>query len=303
MSLLEFELRLDADAVDAMSDALLDAGALSVSVEDAEADTAREQPLYGEPGADAAPPAWRCNRVRVLIARDAGPDQVLAQAAATLGIDAPAIDATREIADADWVRLTQAQFEPIAVGRLWIVPTWHEPPDPLAPTVRLDPGIAFGTGSHPTTRLCLTWLERNLRPGASVLDYGCGSGILAIAAARLGAGDVVGTDIDPQALEAARRNSDLNGVPARYTAPDGLAALPARRFDVVVANILASPLMLLAPSLAARVAPLGSIVLSGVLERQAEAVIAAYRGADAALALAVWRRDGEWVCIVGRRGV
>ncbi|MCC6197698.1 MAG: 50S ribosomal protein L11 methyltransferase, partial [Burkholderiales bacterium] len=178
------------------------------------------------------------------------------------------------VADEDWVRKTQAQFGPIEVAPgLFIVPTWSQPPDPAAVNIRLDPGLAFGTGSHPTTRLCLAYLRTALRGGESVLDYGCGSGILAIAAARLGASRVTGVDVDPQALGASAANAQANAVAAAFVSPE---ELPPGRFDVVVANILANPLVLLAPVLCARVAPHGRIALSGVLAEQADAVAAAY---------------------------
>jgi ribosomal protein L11 methyltransferase len=196
------------------------------------------------------------------------------------------------------VRLTQAQFPPTRIGALWIVPSWHEPPDPSAINIRLDPGVAFGTGTHPTTRLCLRWLQQHMRHGARVLDYGCGSGVLAIAAAKLGAGEVVGTDIDEQALAAARANSARNAVDALYTAPGELGS---GQFDVVLANILANPLRLLAPMLLARVAPGGSIVLSGVLQRQADGLIADYARADRAVRLSVWAADDGWACLSGTR--
>ncbi len=205
------------------------------------------------------------------------------------------------VRDTDWVRESQSQFAPTRISeRLWIVPTWHQPPDERALVVRLDPGVAFGTGTHPTTRLCLAWLDATLSPGARVLDYGCGSGILAITAAKLGARAVIGVDIDPQALVAARANSRANGVDASYTDLDGFSQ-STLTFDVVLANILSNPLKLLAPALAARVAPHGSLVLSGVLERQAGDVIAAYRRADAGLPLKVWQADDGWVCLVGTR--
>jgi ribosomal protein L11 methyltransferase len=230
---------------------------------------------------------------------EATADQVLAAAGAALGGGPPRVEQRTIVADTDWVRATQEQFPPTRISeRLWIVPSWHQPPEPPAVAVRLDPGVAFGTGTHPTTRLCLAWLDENLKPGASVLDYGCGSGILAIAAGKLGATQIVGTDIDPQALDAARANSMTNRVPASYTDPNSLAAAT---FDVVLANILSNPLMLLAPALLARVAPEGALVLSGVLERQAEDVIAAYRAADPALKLGIWRSDDGWVCLAGRR--
>jgi ribosomal protein L11 methyltransferase len=225
--------------------------------------------------------------------------RVVEAAARALGLPAPAIVQCRAIEDGDWVRRTQEQFAPITIGRLCIVPSWHEPPDATAVVIRLDPGAAFGTGSHPTTRLCLQWLVENLAAGARVLDYGCGSGILSIAAARLGAGEVLGVDIDPQALEVARSNAAANGISARYTSPAQLAADGARRFDLVLANILANPLMVLAPSLVARVDHGGSLLLSGILARQADEVVAAYRQARPDLRLQVWRSEEEWVAIAG----
>lgn len=288
------------DSAEALADALLAAGALSVSVEDADADSEDEAALYGEPGHEPQRQAWRRSRLRVLLDGDArAAGELLAAASSTLDRPAPALEGCTAVADADWVRATQTQFAPTRISeRLWIVPTWHDAPDPRAINVRLDPGVAFGTGTHPTTQLCLAWLDEHLRPAASVLDYGCGSGILAIAAGRLGAGRIVGVDVDPQALAAARTNSISNDVTASYTAPDALAP---GRYDIVVANILSNPLKLLAPALLARVAPGGSLVLSGVLQRQADELIAAYRDADADVALSVWRSADGWCCLAGRR--
>ncbi|HYM48264.1 MAG TPA: 50S ribosomal protein L11 methyltransferase, partial [Burkholderiaceae bacterium] len=282
---------------EALADALLESGALSVSTEDAHADTPDEQPLYGEPGFEPTRPAWARSRLRVL----AEPDRAdaIVEAAGLAMMMALAVEQRTAVEDADWVRATQSQFRPTRISeQLWIVPTWHQPPQPDAIVVRLDPGVAFGTGTHPTTRLCLAWLDANLPSGASVLDYGCGSGILAIAAAKLGAGTVIGTDIDPQALAAARANASANGVAAGYTDPYGLSQ-SAATFDIVLANILSNPLKLLAPALLARVAPGGSLVLSGILERQAEDVIATYRHADPTLPLGAWRTEDGWVCLVG----
>jgi len=295
-----YELTLSADgrSAEALADALVEAGALSVSVEDANAETPDEQALFGEPGLAPTRHAWTSSRLRVLVDGDAGAD-VIAAASAAIGIDPPAIEARVAVEDTDWVRATQAQFPPTRISdRLWIVPSWHEPPDPAAIAVRLDPGGAFGTGTHPTTRLCLRWLDSNLNPGATVLDYGCGSGILAIAAGKLGAGRITGTDIDAQALQAARANSAANCVDADYTEPDSLRA---GTWDIVLANILSNPLKLLAPALLSRVAPGGALVLSGVLERQAGEVIEAYRAADPGVALSVWAADEGWVCLAGRR--
>lgn len=295
-----YELTLSANdqSAEALADALVEAGALSVSVEDANAETPEEQALFGEPGLSPSRHAWTASRLRVLVDGDDG-ESLVAAASASIGIEAPPIEARVAVADTDWVRETQSQFPPTQISdRLWIVPSWHEPPDPKAIAVRLDPGVAFGTGTHPTTRLCLRWLDANLTAGATVLDYGCGSGILAIAAGKLGAGAITGTDIDAQALLAARANSDANAVHADYTEPDFLRA---GTWDVVLANILSNPLKLLAPALLSRVAPGASLVLSGVLERQADEVIAAYRSADPGVPLSVWGADEGWVCLAGRR--
>ncbi|NWG31938.1 MAG: 50S ribosomal protein L11 methyltransferase [Rhodocyclaceae bacterium] len=266
-------IETDAAHAETMSDALLAAGALSVSVEDALAGTELETPQFGEPGSPTTP-LWERSRVVALFEPAEDLRKRIVTALKESGLDVPAEIAFEEVAEQDWVRLTQSQFEPIKISeRLWIVPSWHVAPDPTAINLVLDPGLAFGTGSHPTTRLCLEWLEETIVPGVSVLDYGCGSGILAIAAKKLGAGETAGVDIDPAALSAAADNAKRNDVTIRLlpsTAPI------EERFDRVVANILTNPLMLLAPVLAARLAPGGRLALSGVLESQAEQVIAAY---------------------------
>jgi len=297
--LVEITLAADDRSAEALADALLEHGALSVSIEDANADTDSEEPLYGEPGFAPERNAWARSRLRVL-AEELTADAMIETACAAIQI-APAVEKRVPVRDTDWVRETQSQFGPTRISeRLWIVPSWHQPPDEPAVVIRLDPGIAFGTGTHPTTRLCLAWLEETLPRGASVLDYGCGSGILAIAAAKLGAGAVVGVDIDPQALEAARSNSRLNGVDASYTDSHGLSQ-SATTFGVVLANILSNPLKLLAPALVARVAPGGFLVLSGILERQCGEVSAAFARHDASVALAPWRGEDGWVCLAATR--
>ncbi len=297
--LIEITLSADDHSAEALADALIESGALSVSIEDANAGTGDEEPLYGEPGFEPRCHTWARSRLRVLTQHD-GADAMIEAASWATRI-APAIERRVPVEDTDWVRATQSQFEPTHISeRLWIVPSWHQPPDARAVVVRLDPGIAFGTGTHPTTRLCLAWLDQALPAGATVLDYGCGSGILAIAAAKLGASRVVGVDIDPQALDAARSNSRANGVPASYTDLNELSQ-SAATFDIVLANILSNPLKLLAPALCTRVAPRGSLVLSGILERQADEVIATYRQADAAMPLSVWRSTDGWVCLAGAR--
>ncbi|ARP75174.1 50S ribosomal protein L11 methyltransferase [Bordetella genomosp. 6] len=291
---------------DALSDALLEAGVLSVSVEDADLGTEAERPLFGEPGTEPQVQAWDRNCVVALLPDGADPAQILEQAIAAAGLD-PALAhgwSLREVPDADWVRLTQSQFGPIPISeRLWIVPSWHRD-DPAVPGlvpdaardaihIELDPGLAFGTGSHPTTHLCLAWLEAELPAGARLLDYGCGSGILAIAARKLGAGETVAVDIDPQAVQSTIDNAEVNQARLQAMLPD---ALPAGEFQVVVANILSNPLKVLAPMLAGRVAPGGHLVLSGVLERQADEVAAAYAPW---LTMSVWRERDGWVCLHG----
>ncbi|MBI3526307.1 MAG: 50S ribosomal protein L11 methyltransferase [Betaproteobacteria bacterium] len=277
----------DADHADALSDALLAQGAITVSVEDAQAGTPDETPQFGEPGSPAcdSPPLWLHSRVIALF-DPAGDDphalsNRIAAACRSIGIVAPPDIHIEDVAEQDWVQLTQSQFEPIRINdRLWIVPTWHAAPDPAAINLALDPGMAFGTGSHPTTRLCLEWLCENLRSGETVLDYGCGSGILGIAAARLGAARVLGVDLDDHALEAARSNAVANKVALELR--HSRAPLN-ETFDRVVANILTNPICVLAPLLTARLATdagrkntSGRLALSGVLETQAAEVIAAY---------------------------
>ncbi|SOY50647.1 Ribosomal protein L11 methyltransferase [Cupriavidus taiwanensis] len=296
MAFQECVIEVAQDQAEAWSDALFDLGALSVSVEDADADTPDEQPLFGEPGLEPKQLAWNRSRVVALFGDDADPAVVVAAAANQLGIDPVPPYQLRAVEDQDWVRLTQSQFEPIRVGeRIWVVPSWHDAPEPDAVVLELDPGLAFGTGSHPTTRLCMQWLEQNLTPGETVLDYGCGSGILAIVARKLGAGDTVGIDIDPNAVEASRYNAESNRVEASFALPESVSEAS---YDLVVANILSNPLKLMAAMLSARVRAGGRLVLSGVLERQAEEVAAAYAPW---LPLTVWRSEEGWVCLHGTR--
>jgi len=289
---------------EAWSDALLEAGALAVSVEDADGDTAHEQALFGEPGIEPEVLAWRHNRIVALLPDGQDPAQIAAVLDDSGTLDRESVHwSVREVPDEDWVRLTQSQFGPIVVGdRIWIVPSWHRQDEGVPPAaadgivrIELDPGLAFGTGSHPTTHLCLEWLSSHVRGGETVLDYGCGSGILAIAARMLGAARVHAVDIDEQAVLATERNAAANHVRIDAWLPDGL---PDGGSRIVVANILSNPLMVLAPMLAARVEPGGSLVLSGVLERQADEVAAAYAPW---VALEVWRARDGWVCLAGRR--
>jgi ribosomal protein L11 methyltransferase len=267
-------LLVDSKQAELLSDALMEAGALSVSLEDADAGTANETPLFGEPDYPTAE-LWPHSIALVLLEEHADVAGILAAAAKQAGIPVPTEYTIETVAEQDWVRLTQSQFDPIPISpRLWIVPTWHEAPDSSAINLKLDPGLAFGTGSHPTTRLCLRWLDEHLAGGETLLDYGCGSGILAIAASKLGAARVDGVDIDEQAVTASRDNATLNDVSARFCLPGELAP---GQYDVVVANILTNPLKGMAPLLAGRVCPGGQLVLSGILAEQADEVMAIYR--------------------------
>lgn len=294
----EIKLLADERCAEALADQLMDAGALSATIEDADADRPDEHPLYGEPGLEPAACAWPRSIVSLLVEQDFDLVAELERLCKELGCDMPEVLSSAPVEDQDWVRLTQAQFPPTQVSdRLWIVPTWHEPKEG-ALNLRLDPGVAFGTGSHPTTHLCLQWLDANVGADDRVLDYGCGTGILAIAAKLVGAREAVGTDIDPQAVEAAVDNARMNDVEAEFVLPEGMKD---GTFEIVVANILANPLKLLAPALLGRVAPGGRLVLSGVLAKQADEVIEAYRAVDPAVKLAVWRQEGDWVCIAGTR--
>ncbi|MEQ1663521.1 MAG: 50S ribosomal protein L11 methyltransferase [Thiobacillus sp.] len=295
MSWQSLRIRVDSKTAEPLSDALMEVGALSVALEDADAGTVDETPLFGEPDYPSAE-LWPHSIAVVLLAADADVSATLIAAAALADVPVPTQYTVEIIAEQDWVRLTQSQFDPIPISpRLWIVPTWHTAPDAAAINLKLDPGLAFGTGSHPTTRLCLRWLDDHLRGGETLLDYGCGSGILAIAAARLGAIRVDGVDIDAQAVTASNDNAELNAVRAHFCLP---AALAEGQYDVVVANILTNPLKGMAPLLAGRTRVGGRLVLSGILAEQADDVMAVYQE---------WFRfdtpqaDEGWVRLAGTR--
>lgn len=249
-----------------LADALMEHGALSAAIEDAYAGTENEQAIFGEPGMPAEQ-IWQQSKVIALFGEHDEAAAIVKAAAQESGLKDLSYD-SETLEDQDWVRLTQSQFDPIQISeRLWITPSWHKAPAGNAVNLQLDPGLAFGTGSHPTTRLCLKWLDTQLKGGESVLDYGCGSGILTIAALKLGAGSAVGVDIDEQAIRASNDNAAQNDVQAHFYLPDGL---PQGQFDVVVANILANPLRMLGEMLAARTKQGGRIVLSGLLAEQSE---------------------------------
>ena len=309
MGWLSVSLVTDARHAEALADAITEAGALTTSIEDADAGTAAETPQFDEPGEVRPIEAIGWTRSKVVALFDpnslngdtaaehhAHLQKICGNAALSVGLDAAPPIEVLVVEEQDWVRLTQSQFDPIRISdRLWIVPSWHEAPNPEAICIELDPGLAFGTGSHPTTRLCLQWLEKVVTPGVSVLDYGCGSGILAIAAGKLGATPLEGIDIDPRAIESAEFNAQNNQVTARFA----LAEKPSTgTFDIVVANILANPLRALAPALVARVRPGGQLALSGILREQAEEIMAIYAPwAD----LSIFGEHEGWVCLAGQR--
>ncbi|MEY3804869.1 MAG: hypothetical protein RL667_991 [Pseudomonadota bacterium] len=272
MAWLSLKIAAQDNTADLISDTLMEQGALSAIIEDANADTLDEQPIFGEPG-DPPPGIWQQNLVSALFDEGVDVQKVMADLARLTKL--PSLHYTTEvIQEQDWVRATQSQFDPIKItDNLWIVPTWHSAPNANAINIVLDPGLAFGTGSHPTTHLCLAWLSQTIKKDQSVLDYGCGSGILAIAAKKLGASKVVGTDIDAQAIQASLYNAEQNAVQASfYHAND----YQTEEYDIVVANILSSALSVLAPALAKSCKPGGEIALSGILKEQAEAVSAIY---------------------------
>jgi ribosomal protein L11 methyltransferase len=306
MSYRELIFTVPAEIAEPLGDVLLEIGALSVTVEDDAAGAYDENPLYGEPGLSPDVQAWDRSSVTALFnpeMDDSDKANFIPELLASLkdaGFNLPPPQ-EKIVQEQDWVRLTQSQFTPIQIGeRIWVVPSWHEAPtDPNAICLAVDPGLAFGTGSHPTTHLCLLWLEQNTQlQDQSLLDYGCGSGILAIAATKLGCNPVVGTDIDPQAMVAARSNAEINNTVISFILPNENAVELAAetKYDIVMANILANPLQVLAPALVNKIRPGGKIVLSGVLARQAEEVIATY---SQWLTLSVWKESEGWVCLHG----
>jgi ribosomal protein L11 methyltransferase len=293
VSWLTLSIHADASYAEALSDALLEHGALSVDMLDADADTPDEQAIFGEPG-EPTSAVWQHNLVNALFESNVAVADILKACCASLNIVPTPAHNIETLEESDWVRLTQAQFDPIRISqRLWIVPTWHTPTDPAAINIALDPGLAFGTGSHPTTRLCLRWLDGHLRGGETVLDYGCGSGILAIAAMKLGASNALGVDVDAQAVQASHDNAAANQVRADFYLPENVSLT---QYDVVVANILTNPLRALAPLLAGATKSGGRIVLSGVLGEQADEVMRIYAQWFEMIPAVV--EDG-WACLSG----
>ena len=295
--MFELVLRAPQALVEPVSDVLMDElDALSVSVEDADAGTDGERALFGEPGMPAPAAGWDRSTIQALFDTEANAERAATLLLAQEWAAGLHVQAMAEMADQDWVRITQSQFAPVPITpTFWVVPSWHQPPAAAQHVIRLDPGLAFGTGTHPTTRMCLRWLAGPPATAdlARVLDYGCGSGILAIGAALMGAKAIDAVDIDPAAVQSTRDNAAHNGVALQASLPD----LAHGRYGVVLANILATPLKLLAPLLSGHVRPGGWLVLAGILERQAEEIAAAYAPW---LPLAVADMEEGWILMCGR---
>ena len=295
-ALVELGLICPQERVELVSDALMELDALSVTVEDADADSPDEQALFGEPGMPAPRAGWQRSILKALFQNQEEATEALTTLLAQDFAGDVHVQGLVTVDEQDWVRLTQSQFAPVSItDSFWIVPSWHEAPPQARTVMRLDPGLAFGTGTHPTTRMCLRWLARQgeLR-GRRVLDYGCGSGILAIAAGLLGASDLTGVDIAPAAVTSTGHNAEANGVQVMVGQPE----LAQGEYDLVLANILATPLKLLAPLLCAHLKPGASLVLAGLLERQAEELAAVYAPW---LALSVSDAEDGWVLLTGSR--
>ena len=298
----ELVLQAPESLVESVSDALMEElDALSVSVEDSDADTDAEKALFGEPGMPAPSAGWQRSTLKALFETEAAASEaatlLLAQDWATQPGASVSMTALHEVEEQDWVRLTQSQFDPVEITpTFWIVPTWHEPPAAAKRLIRLDPGMAFGTGTHPTTRMCLGWIAAHEVDiaGRRVLDYGCGSGILAIGAALHGGAPIDAVDIDPAAISTTAQNAADNGVTLRSGAPD----MAAGEYPLVLANILATPLKMLAPLLCGHVAAGGHLVLAGILDRQADELKAAYAPW---IALEVANTVDGWILMTGRK--
>ena len=285
--------------VETLSDALEALDALSVSVEDADVATPAEQALFGEPGMPPPKAGWERSVVKALCAtKSIADDALLTLAHQDFFSECKSLGLV-EVADQDWVRLTQSQFAPVEITpEFWIVPTWHDKPAGASKIITLDPGLAFGTGTHPTTRMCLRWIARHepALHGQRVLDYGCGSGILAIGAALYGACLIDAVDIDEAAVQSTMDNAVANQVALNAGLPDQVSHAP-RSYAVVLANILATPLKVLAPLLTEHVASQGHLVLAGILERQEDELKAAYAPYAK---LEVSDREDGWILMTAR---
>lgn len=291
MSFKQLIINIDSESAEQLSEIFFDLGAISVSIEDQYEGTELEQAIFNEPGMDVEK-LWEHSKVSVLLNEDSQVEEMIAEAQEQL---AKKFDWVHEVVDdQDWVRLTQSQFDPIEVTpNLYIVPSWHSLPKPNAVGIVLDPGLAFGTGSHPTTFMCLEYLAGCASKTSRILDYGCGSGILAITAKKLGAGLVDGVDIDPQAVEASVDNAKVNQVEVAFCLPE---QFKAQQYDLVVANILSNPLRMIADALASYVRPGGKIVLSGILDSQIEEMSELY---GKWFTMSTYQVNNGWACLEG----
>ena len=291
MSFKQIIINIDSQRAEQLSDIFFDLGALSVSIEDEHEGTELEQPIFNEPGM-IVEALWEHSKVVVLF--DDLADVASLVSAAEIELNATFSYVQENVDDQDWVRLTQSQFEPIEVTpNLYIVPSWHSIPNAEATGIILDPGLAFGTGSHPTTFMCLRWIAENITPELEVLDYGCGSGILAITAKKVGAKLVDGVDIDAQAIESSLYNAEVNQVRVNFCLPNQFLA---KQYDVVIANILSNPLRMLASALASYVKPSGQIILSGILESQIEEMCEIYAQW---FVMSTYTIQEGWACLHG----
>lgn len=293
--MFELNLLCPEARVDVLSEALEVLDALSVSVEDADAETEHEQALFGEPGMPPPKDGWQRSKMVALFAKEEAAKEAAVLLAAQDFFESSQVLSIAAVPDQDWVRLTQSQFAPVEITpEFWIVPTWHEPPAQAREVIRLDPGLAFGTGTHPTTRMCLRWIATHEVKGQRVLDYGCGSGILAIGAAKFGAASIDAVDIDEAAVTSTELNAQANEVQLNA----GLPELAQGTYNTVLANILATPLKVLAPLLCSHVEAGGHLVLAGILERQEEELIQAY---SPHLTLKVADREEGWILMTAQR--
>ncbi len=298
--MVELLLLAPEDIVETVSDALsFELEALSVSVEDADADTGAERALFGEPGMPAPRAGWQRSVLRALFESEESATEAATLLLAQDWASDVHVQSLSRVEEQDWVRLTQSQFAPVDITEtFWIVPSWHEAPAAAKTVIRLDPGLAFGTGTHPTTRMCLRWIARQGATRSArwqrVLDYGCGSGILAIGAALFGARGIDAVDIDPAAVESTKANAKANAVALNAGLPDAASGA----YPLVLANILATPLKLLAPLLCGHLDADGDLVLAGILERQADELKEAYAPW---VALEVSDSEDGWILMTARR--
>ena len=286
-------IQTSAESAEKTTDYLIDLGALSASIQDKNLNQNNEEIIFGEPH-NGPQQYWQENSINALFDENIKIDKIKSKLEQFLNQEIKVI--VSRVEDQDWVKTSQDQFHPICIrDKFWIIPTWHSHKLRNGINLILDPGLAFGTGSHPTTHLCIEWLIDHVNKKNRVLDYGCGSGILAIAAKKIGCQSVLGVDIDPQALIASKDNAILNNVTIELTASSEPIKINA---DLIVANILSSALSVLAPALAGYCKPNGMIALSGILEAQENDIKEIYK--EWFDIINITRKEG-WVCISGIR--